>query len=182
MAAATDATGDKAVCIRSMELMANGTVDQFAEIYDPAAVNREAEDEPVGARTAGPAGFHASAQWLREAYSDLRWEVHDAVQDGDLVVLHTTMSGRQTGPFTAYTADAAVEMVFPPRNREFAVTQTHWFRMKDGRIVEHWANRDDLALGRQLGWTPPSPVYLARMLLARRRAVAGSGPSGTPGS
>ena len=92
------------------------------------------------------------------------------------------MSGRQTGPFTAYTADAAVEMVFPPRNREFAVTQTHWFRMKDGRIVEHWANRDDLALGRQLGWTPPSPVYLARMLLARRRAVTGSGPSGSPGS
>jgi hypothetical protein len=63
-----------------------------------------------------------------------------------------------------------VEMVFTATGREFAVTQTHWFRMKDGKIAEHWANRDDRTMGEQLGWNPPSPVYPARMLLARRRA------------
>jgi hypothetical protein len=40
----------------------------------------------------------------------------------------------------------------------------------DGKAIEHWANRDDLGTGMQLGWTPPSPLYLARMLLATRRA------------
>ncbi|HEY2205551.1 MAG TPA: hypothetical protein VGH99_13850 [Pseudonocardia sp.] len=40
----------------------------------------------------------------------------------------------------------------------------------DGKIIEHWANRDDLGTAVQLGWTPPSPVYLTRMLLALRRA------------
>jgi predicted ester cyclase len=167
----TYAEPDKATCIRSLELMATGSVEEFAEVYGPEATNREAKDEPSAARGQGPEAFHATARWLRAAYSDLHWEVHDAVRDGDLVVLHTTMSGRQTGPFTAYADDASVEMVFPPRGgRSFAVTQTHWFRMQDGRIVEHWANRDDLSLGQQLGWTPPSPAYLARMLLARRRA------------
>jgi predicted SnoaL-like aldol condensation-catalyzing enzyme len=170
MTTITNATGDKATCIRSLSLMATGTVDEIAEVYDVDAYNREAKDEPPGTRGRGPEAIHATALWLREAYSDLRWDVHDAVQDGELVVLHTTMSGRQTGPFTAFAEDASVEMVFPPRYREFAATQTHWFRMKDGKIAEHWANRDDLGLGEQLGWTPPTPVYLAKMLLARRRA------------
>jgi hypothetical protein len=59
--------------------------------------------------------------------------------------------------------------VFPPRGRRFAVTQTHWFRMRDGKVAEHWANRDDLGMGQQLGWTPPTPSCIVRMLLARRR-------------
>ncbi len=163
-------TGDKATCIKSLNLMATGSVEEIAEVYGPEATNREAKDEPPATRGSGPEAIHATALWLREAYSELRWEVHDAVQEGDLVVLHATMSGRQTGPFTAYAEDASVKMVFPPRGREFAVTQTHWFRMKDGKIAEHWANRDDLTMGEQLGWTPPTPIYLGKMLLAKRRA------------
>ena len=163
-------TDDKATCIRSLELMATGTLEEMAEVYAPDAVNRESKAEPPATRGTGPEAFHATALWLRESHSDLRWEVHDAVGEGDLVVLHTTMTGRQTGPFTAYDEDASVAMVFPPTGRAFSVTQTHWFRMRDGWIVEHWANRDDRTLGEQLGWTPPTPVYLAKMLLARRRA------------
>jgi hypothetical protein len=54
--------------------------------------------------------------------------------------------------------------------REFAVTQTHWFRTRDGMIIEHWANRDDLAMARQAGWVPPSPMFLLRAAIAKRRA------------
>ncbi len=148
------AVGDKGICIRSLDLMATGTVDDLSEVYGPDAVNREAKHEPPLTRGTGPAAFYASALRLREAFAGLAWEVQDALQDGELVVLHTTMTGRQTGPFTAYGEDATVERVFPPLGRKFAVTQTHWFRMKDGRIVQHWANRDDLSMGQQLGWTP----------------------------
>jgi len=28
-------------------------------------------------------------------------------------------------------------------------------RFADGLIIEHWANRDDLGLGLQLGWLAP---------------------------
>jgi len=42
--------------------------------------------------------------------------------------------------------------------------------MQDGTILEHWANRDDLGMAMQLGWLPPTPVYIARMTAAKRRA------------
>lgn len=163
-------TADKATAIRSMHLMAAGGLDEFQEVYTPDSHNREAKDEPPACRGHGPEALHATALWLREAFSALTWEVHDSVQEDDLVTVHATLSGRQTGTFVAYAPDASVAMAFPPRGRSFAVTQTHWFRMRDGKIAEHWANRDDRSMGDQLGWTPPTPVYLVTMLLARRRA------------
>jgi predicted ester cyclase len=162
-------TDDKNTAINSMHLMASGTLADLAAVYTADVVNREAKDEPPDTRGTGPAAMYATARWLRAAFSELAFEIHDAVQDDDLVVVHATMSGRQTGPFVAYGPDGEVDAVFPPLGRRFAVTQTHWFRMRDGRVAEHWANRDDLGMGRQLGWTPPSPAYIVRMLLAKRR-------------
>jgi hypothetical protein len=63
-----------------------------------------------------------------------------------------------------------VDAVFPPTGRPFAMSQSHWFLMGDGRIIEHWANRDDLGMARQLGWIPPTPAYLFKMARAKRRA------------
>jgi hypothetical protein len=50
------------------------------------------------------------------------------------------------------------------------MTQSHWFRVEGGKILDHWANRDDLGMGRQLGWIPPTPTYLVKMARAKRRA------------
>ena len=166
----TTATGNATVAIASMHAMRSGSLSDFEELYTADVLNREAEAEPPDTRGVGPAAMYATAQWLRRAFSELAWEVHEVVEDGDLVVVHTTMSGRQTGPFVAYGPDARVKVVFPPRGRRFAVTQTHWFRMREGKVAEHWANRDDLGVGQQLGWNPPAPLYLIRMLLATRRA------------
>lgn len=86
------------------------------------------------------------------------------------MAVHVTMSGRHVQPMAFYDAEARVEAVMPPTGREFAVTQTHWMRLAaDGRVIEHWANRDDLGMAMQLGWVPPSPRMLARMALAKRR-------------
>jgi predicted ester cyclase len=153
-----------------MQHMATGTFADFQRVVHPRAVNREAKDEPPASRTPGPAGFYETALWLRAAFADLAFEVHEAVAQNDLVVIHNTMSGRHVGPMVGYGADGSVADVFPPRGRRFASTQTHWFRLEDGQIIEHWANRDDIATARQLGWIPPSPWYLLRMARARRQA------------
>jgi predicted ester cyclase len=159
-----------AVAVASMRAMTSGTLADFHALYTADVVNREAEAEPPDTRGTGPAAMFATARWLRAAFSDLTFQVHDAVHHNDLVVVHATMSGRQTGPFVAYRPDATIAAVFPPRGRAFAITQTHWFRIRGGRVAEHWANRDDLGMGQQLGWNPPTPLYLVRMLLAGRRA------------
>jgi predicted ester cyclase len=163
-----------ALARRSVQIMANGSLADFEEVVHPDAHNREGVDEPPASRGRGPAAFYATALWLRAAYSDLKWEEHDAVQDGDLVVLHVTMSGRQTGTFVSYGPDARPLQAFPATGRTFATTQSHWLRIADGKVIEHWANRDDLGTATQLGWTPPSPRYLARMILATRRARRGA--------
>jgi hypothetical protein len=69
-----------------------------------------------------------------------------------------------------YDEAGQVDTVFPPTNKAFAMTQSHWFRMAGGQIIEHWANRDDLGMARQLGWVPPTPAFLLRMSVAKRRA------------
>ena len=159
-----------ALCIRSMDLMTEGTREDFEPVYHPEAVNREAAVEPPATRQPGPVGFWATAQWLRTAFSGLRFEIHEAVERDDLVVLHVTMSGRHTGDFVNFRPGTAiVDSVMPPTGKAFAITQTHWFRTRDGVITEHWANRDDLAMARQAGWVPPSPGFLLRAAIAKRR-------------
>ena len=142
----------------------------FDEVCHPDFFNHEQFDEPPAARGRGPATAHATALWLRDAFADLRWEVNEVIAEGDLVVIHCTMSGRHVNPFVAYSRDGSVDEAFPPTGERFATTQTHWLRIADGKAIEHWANRDDLGTAKQLGWVPPTPRYLLRMALAKRRA------------
>ena len=114
-----------------MQAMATGTLADLERLIHAEAVNREAVDEPPAASTPGAAGFWATAQWLRTAFSDLAFEVHEVVEDGDLVVVHNTMSGRHTGDFVSWD-QGQVKVVMPPTGREFASTQTHWLRFRDG--------------------------------------------------
>jgi predicted ester cyclase len=162
-------TDHKALCVHSIHLMGDGDLPDFEAVVHPDAINREGKDEPLASRGRGPAAFYATALWLREAFSDLHWDIHDVLQDGDLVSVHATMSGQQTGTFVAYGPDAKPVQAFPPTGRPFASTQSHWFRVLDGKVVEHWANRDDLGTATQLGWAPPSPVYAVTTMLATRR-------------
>jgi predicted ester cyclase len=164
-------SGPAALCAHSMDLMATGSREDFERVFHPQAVNREAAVEPPAARQPGPAGFYATALWLRAAFSGLRFEICEAAEQNDLVVFHVTMSGRHTGDFVTHQPDTTtVDAAMPPAGKAFAITQTHWFRTRDGMITEHWANRDDLAMARQAGWVPPSPRFLLRAALAKRRA------------
>jgi predicted ester cyclase len=166
----TDTTA-AALGARTLDVMATGSREDFERVFHPEATNREAATEPPASRQPGPAGAYATALWLRAAFSGLRFEVHEAVEHDDLAVLHVTISGRHTGDLIKYQPGTSViDTVMPPTGKAFAATQTHWFRTRGGLISEHWANRDDLALARQAGWIPPSPGFLLRAAIAKRRA------------
>jgi predicted ester cyclase len=126
--------------------------------------------QPPTSRVPGPAGFYATALWRRGAFADLRYDIRPVVTDGNLVVVDSVMNRRHVAPFVAYDENGSVDTAFPPTGKTFAMTQSHWFRMEDGRIAEHWANRDDLGMAKQVGWIPPTPAYLVRMASAKRRA------------
>jgi predicted ester cyclase len=89
----------------------------------------------------GPEEFRETALWLRESFSNLRFEDSDVIACGDRVVVVTDMCGVQTGSFMGMT----------PTHRNFRQRQVHIFRVDPtGRISEHLAVRDDLGLRRQL--------------------------------
>ena len=158
------------VAVRSIHAMADGDRAEFDLLYRPDAVDHENPVQPPLSRVGGPDGFHSTALWLRSAFADLRYDIHHSIADGGLVAVNSTMNGRHVAPIAFYAEDGAVDTVFPATNKNFAMTQSHWFRIEGGRIVEHWANRDDLGTARQLGWIPPTPVYLFKMARAKRRA------------
>ena len=168
---ATDRQLARDVALRSITLMADGDRAAFDDVIAHDAVNHEADVEPPACRVGGPAGFHATALWLRAAYADLAHHVEHVVTEGDVVVVDTTMRGRHVGPFVLHDADGAVDVAWAPTGKTFAVRQTHWFRVADAKVAEHWAVRDDLGQGFQLGWVPPTPLYLLRCARAKRRAV-----------
>ena len=85
-----------------------------------------------------------TVQWMRSSFGDLSYEVEDAIAEDDRVVLRVISRGLQTGEF----------MAFPAIGKELAVKQIHVYRIVDGKVLEHWAVRDDLGQGIQLGFIP----------------------------
>jgi predicted ester cyclase len=168
--AAAVSAGPASVAVASIHAMASGDRAEFGPLYHPRATDRENRIQPPSSRVHGPDCFWSTAQWLRAAFEGLHYDIHHAVADGDLVVVNSTMNGRHTAPWAVYDEAGQVDTVFPPTNKVFATTQSHWFRMADGQIIEHWANRDDLGMARQLSWVPPTPAFLFRMAAAKRRA------------
>jgi steroid delta-isomerase-like uncharacterized protein len=112
-----------------------GAID---ELVSPDYLNHAARAEyrRVGAKY--------SLNWLFSVFPDHRFDVEDAVAEGNRVAVRGTMSGTHEGELWG----------IPPTGERVAAQQTHWFRVADGKVAEHWAVRDDLGTMRQLGVMP----------------------------
>jgi predicted ester cyclase len=153
-----------------LRIFAEGDEAAVAANVTPDYFNLRSADEPLAARQQGPQGFKVTLRWAARAFADMRFQVHEVMVTGNRVALHVTFSGRQHGPFVVHDApDGRVTEVFPATGRQFAVKHTHWMTVRDGAICEHDAVRDDLGMAKQLGWIPPQPMYIVRMLLAAAR-------------
>ncbi len=97
----------------------------------------------------------AILQDIFNTFPDIKMETINLVAEGEWVVGRYMFSGTHTGvgqhPFVHGGLLAGV----PPTNRSFEVQHIHMFRLRDGQIVEHWANRDDVDMMRQLGLMIP---------------------------
>src|SRR5215211_2997251 len=131
----------KAIARRTWEeIFPSGDVDQLADLIAEDLIDHDARpDEPQGL-----AGVQQTLLWLGGVFSDQRWDIHQVIGEGDLVVVYCTLLGRHTGDL----------MGIPPTNREVAMDYVHILRFKDGKAVEHWSVRDEMTLMRQLGVLP----------------------------
>ncbi|MEU0336691.1 ester cyclase [Streptomyces sp. NPDC006193] len=102
-------------------------------------------EAPEGAPR-GPEAYANTARWMRSVWEGARWEIVDSFAKGDKAALRVIFSGRQVKDF----------MGIPATGKKVRVQHIHIYRIADGKVVEHWAVRDDLELMRQLGaWDKP---------------------------
>jgi steroid delta-isomerase-like uncharacterized protein len=138
---------NKQVVLQSFRVIESRDSAAADRIIAPDFINHEADDDPDrpdrGLR--GPAGLIATSRWLRETFSDLRFDPHEVIAEDERVVVVATMTGTHTGTVHG----------IPPTGKPFQQRQFHLYRMRAGQIVEHSALRDDLGLLRQLGVLPP---------------------------
>jgi predicted ester cyclase len=139
-------TNPKTVALESFRLIETGDAELAQRIIAPDYVNQEADDDPdnVERQLPGPAGFLATSQRLRDAFSGLRFELQETVSEEGLVMAAATMTGEHTGPFNG----------IEPTGNRINHKQVHIFTVADGQITRHRAVRDDLGLLLQLGWRP----------------------------
>jgi predicted ester cyclase len=133
--------------------LSSGDADAFADTHDPAGMNHapapfDLSDWPPSGRPFGPAEARETLGWLRAGSPDLHVAIEDLVAENDQVVAWIRMTGTQSGS----------RGPIPASGRTIDFRHAHRFRLRDGRIVEHWAIRDDLMVMIQTGVvTPPGP-------------------------
>ena len=93
----------------------------------------------------GSASFRAIVSTFRRAMPDVALTIEDEVYAADMVAHRWSLTGTDTGGFLGR----------PPTGQRVTFTGTTLARMRDGKIVERWANVDELGLLQQLGIVPP---------------------------
>jgi steroid delta-isomerase-like uncharacterized protein len=76
--------------------------------------------------------------------SDASMTIEDMIAEGDRVAVRLTSHAVQTGPF----------MNLPPSGKAYTIGEIHIFRIRDGKVAEHWHQADFMGMMRQLGAMP----------------------------
>ena len=81
---------------------------------------------------------------LATALPDFKYTVEYTVAEGDKVAQRLTGSGTMQGDFMGMKATG----------KSATWTETHFSRFANGKLVEHWANVDQVGMLQQLGLMP----------------------------
>ena len=82
---------------------------------------------------------------------DFQVDTHHLIADGELVAHHMTIKVRHQA------STMPLLNGIEPTGADVSWTYIHIWRVVDGKVVEHWACRDDVGLLRQVGaWPPPA--------------------------
>jgi len=82
---------------------------------------------------------------VRTGFPDLRLEVADVIEQGDLVAFRLDGAGTHLGEFLGVA----------PTGRRVRIRGIHQVRIEGGRVIEHWQGPDLLAMLLDMGLFPP---------------------------
>ena len=119
-----DIERNKAVVRRFVEeIFVGGSHDAVDELVD----------ERMIAHTWPPTGhpredLKAAIDRVSGALADAEFTIDDLIAEGDRVAARLTTAATQVGEF----------MGLPPSGKRYSIEEIHVFRLRDGKVVEHW--------------------------------------------
>ena len=133
---------NKAFVRRLWDVWHSRDLDKLGDLIAEGHVNHDPNNP---ADLVGVDGYRDLITLYTTMFSDLRFEIHDIVAEGDIVCSRWTSVG---------THDGEVLGIAPTGN---SVTRTglSWQRIENGKIVETWVERDGLGLARDIGVVSP---------------------------
>jgi predicted ester cyclase len=121
------------------EIFIAGRVEAIDELVAPDFVSHT-----WGFADDGREKLRAATERVHATLTDVEFTIDELVAEGDLVVARVTSSATPTGDFMGVRASG----------KRYTIGEMHLFRIRDGRVVEHWHQHDALGLMRQLGALP----------------------------
>ena len=116
-------------------------LDKLGEFF---AADYKEHNETVAAFGPGVVGYQNFLGHLFAAFPDDRVEIELITGDGDLVSYRARESGTHKGEF----------LKIPATNKAATWTEIQFFRIKNGKVVEHWVDVDIFTWFQQLGIIP----------------------------
>jgi steroid delta-isomerase-like uncharacterized protein len=104
------------------------------------------DHSPVPGQEPGATGVRKKIEAMRAAFPDLQFYLEDIIAQDRMVAARYHWQGTQSGEF----------MGMPASGRKVDVKGMDFYRLKDGKLVEHWDSIDQLGLLTQLGAIPGS--------------------------
>jgi predicted ester cyclase len=130
---------NKAVVQRQFDLIQSGDLDALDEVMAPDVANYALGRAQVGLET-----FKKILRAIHDTFPDEMTTVDDMIAEGDKVVARITLRGTHQGSALPMFAE------IKPEGRPVEWQFIHIFRIRDSKIVEHWAQRNDLEVRQQL--------------------------------
>jgi predicted ester cyclase len=131
---------NKTLASRIAAEISKGNLAIFDEAVDPKAVDHSL---PPGM----PPTVESTKQFFtmfRAAFPDLSYKIEATIAEGDYVVQRMTGTGTMKGTFQG----------MPPSGKTASWSEMHISRFANGKVVEHWANVDQMGMLAQLGFGP----------------------------
>jgi predicted ester cyclase len=103
---------------------------------------------PVGIK-----GLRMVLEDIYRTFPDWRMEIVDIIAVDDSVVVRCKVSGTHDG-VGRMPVNGGMLVGVAPTHKRFEVQHIHWNELRDGKIVDHYATRDDIGMMQQLGLLP----------------------------
>lgn len=130
---------------RQIEKWASGDLAAIAEDFALETCNH--------GEAVGRAGIEMVIEDIWHTFPDWRGEILEILAEKDSVVVRLNVSGTHRG-VGRFPVNGGMLVGVEPTGKKFEAQHIHWYKLRDGKIVDHHANRDDVEMMRQLGLLP----------------------------